>query len=133
MKNTILMLTIAALTGCVSSQHLVTGTRRAALPADQVQLRSSVPAGAEEIGIVTVVAGGHNNLAMQTAVGALKKQAGAMGANVVVVLGSDMTSKSSGGGIGYLFGSGAFYSAGSSSRETKVQAKAFYAKTDAEK
>ncbi len=126
MKNKILIILAALLTGCVSSQHLVTGRVRPALAAEQVQLRSSAPADAEEIGIVTAVAGGHNNLAMQTAIGALKRQAGSMGANIIVVVGSDMTSTSSSGGLGYLFSSGVFYSAGSNSRETKVQAKAFY-------
>ena len=115
------------LCGCVTSQHLVTGKARPALAADQVELRSSVPTGAEEIGIVTAVAGGHSDTAMKTAVDALKKQAGGMGANVIVVVGTDLTKTESSSGVGYVFGSPGFvYSPSSTSRETKVQAKAFY-------
>jgi hypothetical protein len=60
-------------------------------------------------------------------VAALKKQAGGMGANVIVVVGSDLTQHETSSGVGYVFGApGVFYSPTTSNRETKVQAKAFY-------
>ncbi len=126
MKTLIVLLAGAALAGCVTSQHLVTGKARAAFPAEQVELRSSAPPGAEEIGIVTAVSGGQNDYAMKTAVAALKKQAGGMGANIIVVVGSDLTRHETSSGVGYIFNSGFFYSPSSSNSETKVQAKAYY-------
>ncbi len=127
MKNLILFVLLAALTGCVTSQHLVTGKARGALPADQVELRSTAPSGAEEIGIVNAVSGGHSEHAMQAAVDALKKQAGGMGANIIVVTGSDLTKHEAAGALGWFFpASGLFYTPTSMSKETKVQARAFY-------
>ncbi len=127
MKTILILLLAAAFTGCVTSQHLVTGKTHPALLAEQVEIRPAAPAGAEEIGIVNAVANGHSDTAMKTAIGALKKQAGGMGANVIVVVGSDLTSSESSSGVGYSFGSpGVFYSPTWSSRETKVAAKAYY-------
>ncbi len=122
-----MILTIAALTGCVTSQHLITGKARPAVLADRVEIRSSVPEGAEEIGIVMASASGNNNLAMKTAVDALKKQAGGMGANIIVVMGTDQRKSQSSSGIGFSFGSpGLFYSPTTTSHETAIQAKAYY-------
>ncbi len=127
MKKTQILMLAMLLTGCVTSQHLVTGKAHPAIPAEQVHLLPSLPTGAEEIGIVQAVAAGHSNNAMLTAVGALKKQAGQMGANSIVVVGSDLTESQSSSGIGYSFGSpGLVFSPSSTSRQTKVQAKAYY-------
>lgn len=116
------------LTGCVTSQHLVTGTVRPAVDPALVQLRPAPPTGAVEIGIVTAVSAGQNDQAMTAAVSALKKQAAGIGANVLVIIGSDMTQTASSGGIGYNFGtSGVSYTPGTTTRETKVQARAYYA------
>lgn len=127
----ILVLAAVLTAGCVSSQSLVTGKARSAVSVEQVELRPSPPAGAEEIGIVTAATAGHSQHAMAIAVDALKKKAGAMGANIIVVIGSDLAQHESSGGLGYSFGApGVTYTPSMTSRETKVQAKAYYAKTN---
>ena len=92
-------LTLAVLlaAGCVTSNRLVTGKARPPIPAAAVELKTAAPAGAEEIGIVTAVSAGQSNTALQNAVDALKRRAGEMGANVIVILGTDLTKTSDGG------------------------------------
>jgi ABC-type glycerol-3-phosphate transport system substrate-binding protein len=124
-KILVQILILALLTGCVTSQHLVTGTARPAVSPALVELRPSVPTNAVEIGIVSAVSAGQNDQAMQAAVNALKKQAGGIGANVLVVVGSDLMQSASAGAMGYNFGK-LIYTPNTTTRETKVQARAYY-------
>ncbi len=120
---------LVILSGCVSSQHIVTGKQRGAIPADAVEVQPSPPAGAEEIGLVTASTAGKSQHAAQIAVDALKKQAGLLGANVLVIQSTELLAAGGGGGIGYVdAGSGFMYSSGGSSgHRTRIQARAYYA------
>jgi hypothetical protein len=129
-ESGIFLLLFILAAGCSTrSQHIVTGATRSALVPDQVEVRPSPPAGAVEIGIVTATTGGQNETATKTAIAALKREATGIGANVIVIIGADLATHESGGGFGYSFGSPGFtYTPSATARETKLQAKAYYAK-----
>ena len=84
---------IFALVGCATGSALVTGQVRTAIEdLATIQILTSMPAGAEEIAIVK--ASSDEGLIQQSgldyAVEELKKQAAKIGANAVVITGSDL-------------------------------------------
>lgn len=92
MKNFSVLLMIfvfaaSVLSGCASGTHLVTGTQRKALSADDVTIYTEFPEQYEVIGIVTASsdAGWTAQGSLNYAVAELKKQAALIGANGIVI------------------------------------------------
>jgi type IV pilus biogenesis protein CpaD/CtpE len=86
-KPVLLTLSLVALAACASGSAIVTGTVRDAIPPEQVQVFSEPPAHYETIGIVTASsdAGLTEQGSMNYAVNELKRRAGLLGANGVVI------------------------------------------------
>jgi len=85
MKQTILGF-ILILTGCATGSHIITGTARPVFPSESVKLYASPPANFETIGIVTAtLTGADSQRASDLRVAELKKQAGMIGANGVLL------------------------------------------------
>ncbi len=116
------------LAGCVSSQRIVTGRTYPAIDPARVRVYSRAPSGAQEVALLNATAGGDGQSAIQSALARLRKDAAALGANGLVILGSGVN-KTSSGGIGYLdAGSGVFLNQSSTDRETIVKARAIRTK-----
>lgn len=111
--------------GCVLTQSIVTGTPQSPVAAESVRVYSTPPAGAEEVALLNVVAGGAGQYGMDLVVNELKKKAGSLGANGIVILTTAIETRNR-GGIGYLAPSGVFISDTSTEKTTKVNAKAIY-------
>lgn len=126
--KTALFLIFALLTGCVSTQSIVTGKNRAPIAPLDVRIFSTTPAGAEEIALLNVRSGGGGQHAMNLAVEELKKQAAKLGANGVVILGSGVEERNRGGYGVFVASSGTWIADSSTEKKTKIQAKAIYAK-----
>lgn len=126
MKKLLLCLSLLLLAGCVSTQSIVTGTRRTPVEASAVKVYSSAPEGAEEIALLNVTAGGTGQYGIDLAVSELKKKAGAVGANGVVILATG-TETHAAGGIGtYIASTGTFIQSNTTEQNTVVKAKAVY-------
>jgi len=112
----------------VSSQRIVTGRTYPAIDPARVRVYSRAPSGAQEVALLNATAGGDGQSAIQSALARLRKDAAALGANGLVILGSGVN-KTSSGGIGYLdAGSGVFLNQSSTDRETIVKARAIRTK-----
>lgn len=83
-----LALSLLALTGCASGSSLVTGVRRAPVPAETVRVYDTMPAGSRVIGLVRA----HSVLALgeqghlEAAVAELRAQASRLGADGIVII-----------------------------------------------
>ena len=89
----LILTVIFALVGCATGSALVTGQVRTAIEDHStIQILTSMPAGAEEIAIVKASsdAGLTQHGGLDYAVEELKKQAARVGANGVVITGSDL-------------------------------------------
>lgn len=125
-----LLLVILPLTGCVSTQSIVTGAAHPALAPEAVRVYAEAPAGSEQVALLTASAGqGYAtaqttmNLVLKT----LKEQAAKLGANGIVIISSDIVNTTR-AGVGYVnANSGLFFSDSTPEKTTKVQAKAIYA------
>lgn len=92
MKKLFLPLFVALfVSGCATSSHVVTGTVRPAISPDGVKVYSTRPAAAEDVAIVS--ADSINGLTWQQAqndaVRRLKSQAAKLGANAIVITGTE--------------------------------------------
>lgn len=116
------------LAGCVTSQSIVTGTRRAPVAPEQVRVYSASPAGAEEIALVNVDAQGNNQRVMDRAVAELKTKAGALGANGIVILTAGTIQHTTGSIGDFSSATGLFFTRNQTIHNTKVSAKALYVK-----
>ena len=127
MKNLCVLLLL--LTGCVSSQRIVTGPTRPAIAPAAVRIYRAMPADAQEIGIVTAEADGKSQSAMNRALQEISKQAAALGANGFTVIGSGTKSQTD-GGFGTVVpvggGAGLIMIDSTTSHKTVVKARAFY-------
>jgi len=134
MKNTtplnkVILYSILLFTvGCVSTQSIVTGTRRAPVDPAEVRLYSKEPDGAEEIALLNVGAGGTGQYGMNLALAELKKKAGGLGANGVVIVSNKIETHARGSMGTFLPAQGIWISDTSTQSETHVQAKAVYVK-----
>lgn len=123
------ILALLPLTGCVSTQSIVTGQQRAPVPVESVKVYPAAPAGAEEIAIVNVSADKGYATAqgvMDLCVKALKVKAAALGANGIVIVESGVSEHS-----GIEFGtfvpqSGLFLANSTTKKVNHVSAKAIY-------
>jgi hypothetical protein len=79
------LLSLAFLTGCVTSAHLVTGNARGPVAVEAVKLYSVAPSNAQLVGTVVAQAMGDDQCAMDRGLAALKKQAARIGANALVI------------------------------------------------
>ena len=97
----ILLFTVLVLGGCASGSALVTGQVRPAIE-DHTSIRilTEMPEGAVEIAVVEASSdsGWTQQQSLDFAVEELKKQAGRIGANVVVLTGRDTSTRVSGDG-----------------------------------
>lgn len=114
------------LVGCVTGQRIVTGgSGRPALLAEAVRIEASAPAAAVEVGIVSVTSVGQNQTAMDAAMKEIRRQAGQMGANLVVVTGTGTDQSHYRSSVGFMAGNILLQPSGSG-RKTVVQGKAYY-------
>jgi len=113
MKN-LLFAAILICAGCATGSHIITGTARPLISADGVRIYQSMPANAETIGVVNATFADSGQRATDRAVAELKKQAGLIGANGVVV-----------GNVGSNQGTGNAY-LGSATGNTSVSGTAIF-------
>lgn len=116
-------------TGCVSTQSIVTGTKRAPVDSSVVQVFSVAPPGAVEIALVTASAEQGYSSAQSTAdlcVKSLKQKAALLGANGIVILSSGMSSASSMEMGTFIPSTGLWLANSTTRRTTQIQAKAVY-------
>lgn len=83
--------------GCATSQRIVTGAARPAITPDQVRIYAEPPAGAVDIALLNVSTFGDNQLAIDRALGKLRAECAALGANGAVLLGSGVARKHNSG------------------------------------
>ena len=118
------------LVGCVTGSHIVTGTVRPAILPEGVKIYGTMPANAEVIATVTASYEDSGQSATDMCIKELRKQAGKVGANGVVIGGLQATP----GQTGYGFGTGVSSSGGvvttsggfSTSPTTTVNGTAIY-------
>jgi hypothetical protein len=82
------ILAIAAITGCADGTTVITGERRAAISAEEVQLYSAAPQSQYQVIALVNASSGNGWTDQQSidyAVEELKNQAGAVGANGVIL------------------------------------------------
>ncbi|MFC4819208.1 hypothetical protein [Dokdonella ginsengisoli] len=81
---------VLVLAGCASGSAIVTGEKRAPIPADQVKIYATPPQGAEIVGVVQASSGSGigEQARMDYVVAELKAQAGKIGANGIVLTGA---------------------------------------------
>ena len=106
MKKALLLTLAAALTGCATGTHIVTGSAHPKIKPDQVTIYQVAPAKFEIIGIVNSTTPGMRPHNMDDAVNVLKEQAAEIGANGVLLGGVNAGSESVGVGSGTAFGGG---------------------------
>jgi hypothetical protein len=85
MKKLLGFLGIVFLFGCASGSHIVTGDIHNPIPAQSVKLYSTPPEKFEIIGSIQGNSPGRNQAATDRAIAQLKKQAGSLGANGVLM------------------------------------------------
>jgi hypothetical protein len=88
-----LAIAVFAITGCASGSAIVTGTKRAPIPSEQVRLYLDPPADFEVIGIVSASsdAGLTEQGSVDYAIKELKNQAANLGANGLLLVSTDTT------------------------------------------
>jgi hypothetical protein len=121
---------LLVLCGCASGTHIVTGTKRAPIKPEQVVLYQIPPAKFEIIGIVNAQSPGNRQRNMDNAIEELKKQAGEIGANGILLGGVTPGSQSVGVGTGTGYGGGSTFtgtSVGLSESAIQVSGQAIYA------
>lgn len=103
-----LQLAVFAIAACASGSAIVTGTTRPPVPAEQVVIYLEPPAEFEVIGLVNASsdAGLTDQKSLDYAIKELKKQAGKLGANGVLLVSSGETTSTiiGGQGTGYIYG-----------------------------
>lgn len=113
----------AGLAGCASGTTIQTGQSRAPVPIEQVQVYFDPPEKFETLGIVSASSDVElsKQKAQERAINELKKRAGALGANGVLLASAGKKSK---GFTGYANGYGGFFA--SSSDEMVAEGQAIY-------
>lgn len=106
MKKTLLLILAAALAGCATGTHIVTGTTHPKLKPDQVKIYQVAPAKFEIVGIVNSTTPGMRQSNMDDALNVLKEQAAGIGANGILLGGVNPGSESIGVGSGTAFSGG---------------------------
>ena len=121
MRGILLVMALAVVAACASGSSVVTGATRPAIAADHVRIYTEPPPVFEVIGIVSTDAAGWTtqgemDLAMQD----LRRRAGAMGANGILLeqLGSQV-----GGVVGQTYGNTTMYAPSTS---TVARGRAVY-------
>lgn len=120
----LLALAVLAIAGCASGSAIVTGATRTPVAPEQVKVYLETPADFEVIGLVSASsdAGWTEQGSVDYAVEELKRQAGKLGANGVLLISSgDKTTTVVGG-----YGTGYFYAIPVTAKT--VQAKAIFVK-----
>jgi hypothetical protein len=103
----LLQLAVLAIAACASGSAIVTGTRRTPVAPEQVVIYLEPPAEFEVIGLVNASsdAGWTDQKSLDYAINELKKQAGKLGANGVLLMSSGETTSTivGGQGTGYVY------------------------------
>ncbi|MDB6018690.1 MAG: hypothetical protein JWR19_3179 [Pedosphaera sp.] len=122
----ILLLAVALVTGCATGSHVITGTVRPPVVAQQVKLYDKAPEKFEVIGFVNANYDGNGQSAMDAVVLELKKQAGAIGANGVLVGQTSQTAHTASAGYAAGGALGGILFSASQGGSTTVSGQAIY-------
>lgn len=127
MKNLLVLILCAGLVGCATSSQIVTGTARPPIDFAQVNVYASMPAGAEEIGLINAESAGKNQAAVTSALKELRIRAGRLGANGVVIEGRGTSTSRTESSLGVIQ-NGLLIKPAWDSEKTVIQARAVFVK-----
>lgn len=115
----------ALLGGCATSSQIVTGTARPAISYDAVKVYSTMPDGAEEIGLINAESAGKNQAAVDAALKELRVRAGKLGANGIVIEGRGTATSRTDSSVGVIQ-NGLLIKPSWETEKTVIQARAVY-------
>lgn len=127
MKTGVVLLLSAFLAGCATSNQIVTGTARQAITSDAVKVYSTMPPGAEEIGLINAESAGKNQTSVDSAIAELKRRAGKLGANGIVIEARGTTTSRTDSSIGVIQ-NGLLIKPEWETQKTVIQARAVFVK-----
>lgn len=127
MKNLLVLILCAGLAGCATSSQIVTGTARPPIDFAKVNVYASMPAGAEDVGLINAESAGKNQASVTAALKEVRIRAGKLGANGVVIEGRGTATSRTESSLGVIQ-NGLLIKPSWDSDKTVIQARAVFVK-----